>query len=240
MIEYLNGIDGDLLLLLNSMHCRFLDSFMYIATGRWTWVPLYVGLMVLMVHRHGWQRSLVWLGVIGLAVLMADQLCATVIRPLVGRMRPSNELNPLSEMVHIVNGYRGGAHGFPSCHGANSTVLAVMVTLITRRIHITLLVLVWAMLHVYTRIYLGVHYPGDILVGALIGAVCGVTVYLAGHYAISLIRLPAYEYRPGYIYLPSGITAAGAISTMRVRVTCEAAPVGVFFGTLAVIVVLSL
>lgn len=240
MIEFLDGIDSQLLLFLNSLHCSFFDGFMYIATGKWTWVPFYLGLTALLFHRHGWQRSLVWLTAIALAILLADQLCASVIRPYVGRMRPANELNPLSEMVHIVNGYRGGSYGFPSCHGSNSFALSIIVALIARRTHITILVLGWALLHVYSRIYLGVHYPGDILVGALIGGLCAMAAYFAGRFAISRMHLREHEYQPGHIGLPTGFTGDGAISTTNVRITCEAGPVATFFGTLIVLFAIAL
>ena len=110
--------------------------------------------------------------------------CATLIRPEVCRLRPSNPENPLSEMVHIVGGYRGGSYGFPSCHAANSFALASFLTLLFANRKLSLFIFAWAVLNSYSRVYLGVHYPGDLLVGAIIGTAAGLAMaFVAGYVA---------------------------------------------------------
>ena len=99
------------------------------------------------------------------------------------RLRPSNLSNPLSELTHIVNGYRGGSYGFPSCHAANSFALAVFAATMLRQRSFTIFILLWAVINCYSRVYLGVHYPGDLLVGAIIGSLIG---YLCCRAAISV------------------------------------------------------
>ena len=77
--------------------------------------------------------------------------------------------NPIVDLAHIVNGYRGGSYGFPSCHAANSFGLAMYVVFLFRKRWLSVFIITWAVLNCYTRIYLGVHYPGDLIVGHLVG-----------------------------------------------------------------------
>ena len=112
------------------------------------------------------------LAAIALTITFADQVCAGLIRPVVERLRPANPENPISDLVHVVNNYRGGRYGFPSCHASNSFGLAFFLVFLFRKQWLSLFILLWATLNCYTRIYLGVHYPGDLIVGAVIGC-CG-------------------------------------------------------------------
>lgn len=114
----------------------------------------------------------------------------TLIRPEVCRLRPSNPENPLSEMVHIVGGYRGGSYGFPSCHAANSFALASFLTLLFANRKLSLFIFAWAVLNSYSRVYLGVHYPGDLLVGAIIGTAAGLAMAFAAGYVADRVDRP--------------------------------------------------
>lgn len=111
-------------------------------------------------------------------------------RPSVCRLRPSNPENPLSEMVHIVGGYRGGSYGFPSCHAANSFALASFLTLLFANRKLSLFIFAWAVLNSYSRVYLGVHYPGDLLVGAIIGTAAGLAMAFAAGYVADRVDRP--------------------------------------------------
>lgn len=106
------------------------------------------------------------------------------------RLRPSNPENPLSEMVHIVGGYRGGSYGFPSCHAANSFALASFLTLLFANRKLSLFIFAWAVLNSYSRVYLGVHYPGDLLVGAIIGTAAGLAMAFAAGYVADRVDRP--------------------------------------------------
>ena len=124
MLEFLNNLDGLILLFLNSFHTDFMDDFMKLFTGRYIWIPFYLALFGGLIRSFGIRRALIYLAAVGLAVAMADQLCAGVLRPMFCRLRPSNPENPISQFIVIVDGYRGGRYGFPSCHAANSMALA--------------------------------------------------------------------------------------------------------------------
>jgi undecaprenyl-diphosphatase len=169
MIEFLNSIDTELFIALNPLHNRWFDSFMMLTTGRFVWVPMYCALLYAMMRKFGAWTAIKFAIGIAITIAITDQLCATLIRPEVARLRPANLDNPLSALVHIVDNYRGGRHGFPSCHGANSFGLATVIALLFTQRRIGIFIFTWALIVCYTRIYLGVHYPGDILVGAVIG-----------------------------------------------------------------------
>lgn len=169
MIDWLNTIDTQVFLALNGLHAPYFDVFMKLFTGKWIWVPMYAAVLFAVVRNYRWRQTLAVLVCVALAITIADQVCATLIRPEVCRLRPSNPENPLSEMVHIVGGYRGGSYGFPSCHAANSFALASFLILLFANRKLSLFIFAWAVLNSYSRVYLGVHYPGDLLVGAIIG-----------------------------------------------------------------------
>lgn len=179
MIEFLQNIDASIFLALNGPHCPFFDSFMTMFTGRYIWIPMYLTVLWILFSRKPRLGGGVFLIMLILAIAATDQLCASLIRPAVERLRPSNPENPLSDMVYVVGGYRGGSYGFPSCHAANSFAFATFIALTVRRGWFAAFIFGWALLNTYTRIYLGVHYPGDILAGALIGSAVAAVCYFA-------------------------------------------------------------
>lgn len=179
MIDYLIDIDTQLLLWLNSMNAEILDPIVKQFSGKAIWIPLYAAIAAIVIKANGWKRGLIIIAAIGVAVACADMACSKLIRPLAERMRPANPDNPISALVHIVDGYRGGRYGFPSCHASNTFALAAITSLMLRYKPYTALIYAWAVLQCYSRIYLGVHYPGDILVGAILGTGIGVGIYYA-------------------------------------------------------------
>ncbi len=192
-ISQLDAVDEKLLLLLNGAHAPFLDSFMWSVSDKWIWLPLYALLAYFIVHRYSWRHGLLCLLMIALTIAAVDQSCASLLRPALERLRPSNPDNPVSAFIHIVNDYRGGRFGFPSCHAANSFALATFVSLCYRRRGITILMMLWAAVIAYSRIYLGVHYPGDILVGMLIGCLYASLFYSIYRYiSVSQHHEPLY------------------------------------------------
>lgn len=184
LIEYIADIDTKVFLALNGMHTPRLDPVMWVLTGKFTWVPLYALLLWWLYKRFQWRQATVYLLAVIFTIVVADQVCGGALRGCIGRLRPANLDNPISHMVHIVNDYRGGSFGFPSCHGANSFGLAVIMSLIMKRRWFTLCILAWAVLNSYTRLYLGVHYPGDIIIGATIGSLMGWGMYRLAQWVI--------------------------------------------------------
>ncbi|GCC50643.1 phosphatase PAP2 family protein [Chryseotalea sanaruensis] len=173
-METLKELDRDLLIFLNSLHTPWLDPIMFWITKTFFWLPLYLFLLYLIIIKYKKQS---WIPLIGIAltILLADQITSGLMKPYFERLRPSREPS-LEGILHIVNNYKGGKFGFASGHAANTFGTATFFFLLLRKRYKWIIYLfVWALVMTYTRIYLGVHYPGDILVGGTIGILCGWT-----------------------------------------------------------------
>lgn len=202
LLDTLINIDSRVFLFFNGIHAPFWDWFMYMFSGRFIWVPMYAAVLYMLYRNYSWKTATIYLVAIALTITIADQSCATYIRPYVERLRPSNLDNRLSILTHVVNGYRGGSYGFPSCHAANSFAFAAFAGLMVKRRWFTLFVFGWAVVNCYTRVYLGVHYPGDLLVGALIGMAVGSVVYCCARALAKVMANP--DGRFGYRRWPMG------------------------------------
>ena len=172
MIQQLKAWDEQLLLFLNHYHADWLDPVVFLITRTEFWIPLYL-LLLFVTFRH--YRKEGWLVLIGVAVaiLLADRITSGLMKPLFLRLRPSHE-PALEGLLHLVNDYRGGAYGFASSHAANTMGVAFFFYMLFRNVTRWIsMMFIWAIIMSYTRIYLGVHYPGDILIGALVGILSG-------------------------------------------------------------------
>jgi undecaprenyl-diphosphatase len=168
-VDQLVEWDVQAFLWLNDLHTNWLDPVMYFLTHTIAWTPLFLVLLYFIVKVHG-KYSWIFLVGLALTIVCADQVTSSLIKPYFERLRPSH--NPaISEFVHIVNGYKGGRYGFASSHAANTFGAATfIVLLIKQRYPAAGWLFLWAGLVSYTRIYLGVHYPGDLIVGGAVGA----------------------------------------------------------------------
>lgn len=171
MFDSLINFDHQLLLLINGSHSLYADQLVHILTTATTWIPLYVALfwMVLKNNENIRQLSLVVCCAV-VCVLLAGTVDDMLVKPLVARFRPTH--NPsIGILVDVVNSYRGGKYGFFSAHAANTFSLAVFFSLVVRRSSFTVMMVCWSLINCYTRMYLGVHYPGDIAAGLLWGGI---------------------------------------------------------------------
>lgn len=178
LFQSLMETDQTVFLYLNGLYTSFGDYFMSSFSGKVIWAPMYASVLYVLLKNADWKVALYCLIAIVLTITFADQACATFIRPAVARLRPCSPDNPISELVHLVNGKRSGSFSFPSCHAANSFGLAFMLMYLFRNRWLTAFILIWAVINSYSRIYLGVHYPTDLLAGAIVGATGATLMYL--------------------------------------------------------------
>jgi undecaprenyl-diphosphatase len=172
MIDQLSSLDKRLFLFLNSLHTPVLDSTMLLLSKTMVWAPLYLVLLIVIFRAYR-LRSWIVLLTIAIIILTTDQVTSSFMKPFFARPRPSHEPS-LEGLVHLVDGYQGGMFGFVSSHAANTFGIATFLTLLFRNyIPWMALLFLWSGLVSYTRIYLGVHYPGDILAGATVGVIVG-------------------------------------------------------------------
>lgn len=222
MLDFLIELDTNIFLFLNDLHLPFFDYFMKAFTGKLIWAPMYAVILFILYRRYGWKVATVFVLGTVLSVGLADHICASHIRPFVERLRPSNLLNPISSEVHIVDGYRGGSYGFPSCHAANSFALATFLSLLFSARRFTIFIFVWALLNSYSRLYLGVHYPGDLIIGAIIGSMIASGVYFLSKYVASRISTPqTYHFKKAHGNIAvGGISIAYHLSDLMIFMGC--------------------
>lgn len=176
LMEWLIELDKELLLYLNSFHNSFFDWLMYTVSAKETWYPLYVIIIGALFYKQKPKYALMALGAVLLTVLIADQGSVKLFKEVFCRLRPSRDPE-LSGLVHLVKGYTGGKYGFVSSHAANTFGLAMITSLYFNKKWFTWSMFIWAAVVSYSRIYLGVHYPGDIIGGALLGCLGGYVSY---------------------------------------------------------------
>jgi len=175
MLDFLDHIDRTLFLFLNGLHSPFWDQVMWWISDRFIWLPLYLLITGYLIYRYKWKVIVILL-LTALLITMSDQGSVHLFKEVFKRLRPCH--NPgISHLVHIVRGHCGGQYGFVSSHAANSFAVASYSLLLIRNRYYTISIIFWALLVSYSRTYLGVHYPGDILGGAILGIVLGYIIY---------------------------------------------------------------
>ncbi|MCI0750908.1 MAG: phosphatase PAP2 family protein [Flammeovirgaceae bacterium] len=171
-MEAIIELDKKLLLFLNSFHADWLDPIILYVTKTFFWLPLYLFLLYLVIKNY---KKYSWIPLLGIAltITMTDRITSGFMKPYFKRLRPSQDPD-LEGLVRLVDNYKGGLYGFASSHAANTFATAIFFFLLFRNNYKWMwLLFVWAIGMTYTRIYLGVHYPGDILVGGMLGMLCG-------------------------------------------------------------------
>ncbi|MFA5328610.1 MAG: phosphatase PAP2 family protein [Prolixibacteraceae bacterium] len=172
-MEYLNNLDTKLFLAINGLHNAFFDPIMYWFSDKLIWVPMYL-LIVFLIIRHYKMRGLMMLLFVGILIGLCDQTASHLIKNLVQRLRPSHE-PALFGLIHLSKAGSGGLYGFVSSHAAKAVGLATFLYLVLDDWFkgLKYWLFIWALLVSYSRIYNGVHYPGDVIGGAVIGLLLG-------------------------------------------------------------------
>ena len=175
--QSLIDFDKQLLLWFNGSQSLYWDLLVRTLTHAVTWVPFYLSLFyVVMKNNENVQKILLVLAGAGLCVLIAGTIDDTIVKPTVARWRPTHDPQ-IGLLVDIVDGYRGGKYGFFSAHASNTFSIAIFFWWVIRSRLLTTAMVIWSLTNCWTRLYLGVHYPGDILIGLCWGALTGTFVY---------------------------------------------------------------
>lgn len=218
MIDYLMDIDAEALLAVNGMYSSFQDALWWMVSAKWSSALLVLSLLWILIHKNR-RHALLVLAMVALVVLLADQVSSGLIKHLVERLRPTHDPS-LENAVHIVNGYRGGMYGFVSSHAANFFAIATLVSFIMRHRLVVIALYGWGLAQCYSRMYLGVHYPGDILGGIIVGVLAGWLVWRLMCWIQYRWRLPEGHYtRSDAVVMASAlaVTAVGLLVAALVQ-----------------------
>lgn len=176
MIETLESVDKQLFLFLNGLNSEWMDPIMFLVSNKLFWLPVYLFIFYLVHRKYGWKGLGYFAMGIALVILLCDQLSSTVIKPLVARYRPCNNVD-IMDLVHKVNDRCGRGFSFVSGHATNYFGVSIFASRVLKDRRVLIPLMLWAALIAYSRVYLGVHYPGDIIAGGLLGLVLGTLVY---------------------------------------------------------------
>lgn len=185
MLEYLKNWDIWLFLQINGYHNQFWDFIMFWLSNKLIWIPFYLFLLYLSIKHYKKNSYLIIIFAI-LCVTITDQVTYHFFKDVFMRLRPCYE--PLLKgKVYILNGYCGGQYGFISSHAANSFGIAVFIsgTLGKKIKYLSIIMFLWTISICYSRIYLGVHYPADVICGALFGGACGFLMLKTSRFLIN-------------------------------------------------------
>lgn len=175
MIEKLESIDHSLVLAINAMHSTFLDSFMWFLSGSYI-LLLLIPFIFYFLFKEYRSKQLLWIfAAVVLTVILTDQLSVHAFKEVFQRYRPSHNLL-LKSQLHLHeypdgSFYGGGKFGFVSSHAANYFGILTIISSLIRQGWVKIILLTIALLVIYSRVYLGVHYVSDVLCGALLGFV---------------------------------------------------------------------
>ena len=196
ILNTINDADRDLLTTINFDGPTGYDFFWAMYSDKWTWIPFILVIVYCLLRPGNWKHRLLIIGSVALLFLLSDFVVSSFIKNVICRPRPSHDPAVMS-LLSYVNDYRGGAYGFPSNHASNGFATATFLALLFRNRWVTLSAFLWAVGSCYSRMYLGVHYPTDILCGALLGTLFAFLVFIL--YKKAAKRLALLPYRDIYV-----------------------------------------
>ena len=195
-------LDHQLTLALNGSDNLFWDNVMYTVTDTFSWSLVIVALLVIIFKNNSWKEALLIYVTIALLIIVADRICSGLVKPMGARWRPTQDPQ-LMYLLDVVRGYRGGRFGFFSGHACNTMCMAVFLSCLFRSPKVTVTLILWSLTTTFTRLYLGVHFLGDVLVGWTVGILLGLLFYYIMqriHNALWIKRYVSEQFTPsGYL-----------------------------------------
>ncbi|RED47604.1 phosphatase PAP2 family protein [Seonamhaeicola aphaedonensis] len=184
MIEKILKYDTELFLYLNNLGSNTWDWLWLLITDKLTFIPLYALLLFLLYKKYGWKALIVFVVVVALMITFTDQI-TNVFKRGFERPRPCREASLIDQMRFIA--VRCGKYGFFSGHSSNSMAAAIFAGLLLKPFYknAILILLLWSAIVAYSRIYVGVHYPIDIICGLTFGAISGFMFYKLATYILN-------------------------------------------------------
>lgn len=175
-MEEILAFDQQATLALNGSESLFWDNLMTTVTSTWSWTALILMLFYVIFKNNAPKQSLYIILCIALMIFVTDRICSGYVKPTIARWRPTQDPT-IMYLVDTVNGYRGGRFGFFSGHASNTFCVATMLALLFRDWRMSIALFFWCTTTTFTRLYLGVHYLGDVTVGAIVGIIMGTLFY---------------------------------------------------------------
>lgn len=193
IIDTLDSADKSATVFLNHDMGSYADSMLWACSSRLIWIPVALFFLYCVIKEkdNNWRMNVLMVLGLALTITLCDQIASSLFKPLVARYRPSHDVE-IASLLHYVNGYHGGPYGFMSSHAANAFGAAVIASKIIRRRMFTIFIFALALVVAYSRIYLGVHFLGDVVCGALVGIGVGHMVY----YGLAYLRRRFETLRP--------------------------------------------
>ena len=176
-MQTLTDIDRSVLAFFNGSDSLFVDNLAVILTSGLTWIPLYLSLLYVIIKNNDTMKQIMLVvGCVILSIILSDGMADFIVKPMVERLRPSNDPF-IKYTVNVVNDMRGSSYSFFSAHASNTFCVAMFFSLLVRNKVFVITMVSWSLVNCWTRMYLGLHYPSDILAGLVWGGISGSLAY---------------------------------------------------------------
>ena len=190
MLDWLIELDKELLLAINGWNSSFFDPIMVFITSKWSGIPIYIALLYMIFRKRDTKTAILMVAAVLLTFALTDQLAVHLFKNTIERFRPG--WDPTTEHLIRMLEHKGGKYGFISNHAANYYGRAVISSGILKKRGYTIFIFCWSVAVADSRVYVGKHFPGDVICGAMFGALVGWLVLKLFRFIVKKYNLTAY------------------------------------------------